>query len=52
MKNAIMALLMLALFAIVSEMDYQDALLTHGNTSAECETPKPAEPATEIREDA
>lgn len=52
MKNAILLALMFALFALVSEMDYQDALLAHGKTAAECEKPTTAEPAPEAREEA
>lgn len=52
MKNAIILALMFVLFALVSEMDYQDALLAHGQKAAECETHPTAEPAPEARGDA
>ena len=51
MKNAIILVLMFLLFAMVSEMDYQDSLLAHGKTAAECDQNKPA-PAIESREEA
>lgn len=51
MKNILILLAIFAAYAWVSDMDYQDALLAHGQNAAECETGKPA-PDTEVREDA
>lgn len=47
MKNAIILVLMFLLFAMVSEMDYQDSLLAQGKQHAECETGKPTPDTTE-----
>lgn len=51
MKNALILILILIAYAYASNMDYEDALLAHGQSAAECGEKDPA-PDTGARGDA